>query len=305
MNLQPRDAFSARVGAFAADAAIALLAYEAVGGGGAGLAALVAVAFVDLGVAPALTGYSVGKAMASVRVAREGSTEPPGLGRGLLRWLLLWVDVFLVGFVLAATSPKRQRLGDRVAKTWVVRLAPSRRVIAVAWVSWFVLALVLLIAWSKLVGLTAAAVLVPFVAAAALLIWGITRNLAPWPWLLGLGLCFIPAAYMSSVDLCGHISGTCLKPSEMSDSRQAVISVVAFALAAALLFLRRSAARDAAFAALVLGGQVWLLVKLRDRGIPTLPPLVIALIALGVLYELRRVVHRVRYGTGEGEPAPA
>jgi uncharacterized RDD family membrane protein YckC len=305
MNLQPRDAFSARVGAFAADVAIALLAYEAAGGGGAGFGALVAVALMNLGVAPALTGYSLGKAIAGVRVAREGSTEPPGVGLGLLRWLLLWVDVFVVGFVLAATSPKRQRLGDRVAKTWVVPLAPSTRVRSIAWVSWFALALVLLAAWSKIVGLAVAAVLVPFVAAAVLMIWGITRDRAPWPWLLGLGVCFVPAAYMSSVDLCGQVSGTCLKSSDMADSRQAIVSVAAFALAAALLFVRRSAARDGAFAALVLVGQVWLLVKLRDRGIPTLPPIVIALIVLGVIYEVLSVVRRVRYRSGEGEPAPA
>ena len=305
MDLQPRDAFSARIGAFAADAAIALLAYMAAGGGGAGFAALAAVALVDLGVAPALTGYSLGKAIAGVRVAREGSTEVPGAGRGLLRWLLLWVDVLLVGFVLAATSAKRQRLGDRLAKTWVVRLAPAPRVRAIAWVSWFVLVLLLLTGWSKIAGLAVAAVLVPFVIAATVTIWGVTRERAPWPWLVGLGGCLVPAVYMSSVDLCGQISGTCPKPGDMSDSRQALVSVVAFALAAALLFVRRSAARDGAFAALVLVGEAWLLVKLRDRGIPTLPPIVIALIALGVVYELRRALRRVRYGSGEGEPAPA
>jgi hypothetical protein len=285
--------------------AIALLAYKAAGGGGAGLAALLAVALVDLGIAPALTGYSLGKVIAGVRVAREGSTDPPGVGRGLVRWLLLWVDVFVVGFVLAAASPKRQRLGDRVAKTWVVRLAPSPRARAIAWVTWFVLALVLLIAWSKVVGLAVAAVLVPFVAAATVMIWGITRDRAPWPWLLGLGVSLVPAAYMSSVDLCGQVSGTCLKSSDMSDSRQAVFSVAAFALAAALLFLRRSAARDAAFTVLVLVGEAWLVVKLRDRGISTLPAIVMALIAVGVVYEIRRVVRRARYGSGEGEPAPA
>jgi uncharacterized RDD family membrane protein YckC len=304
MDLQPRDAFSARLGAFAADIAIALLAYKAVGGGGAGLGVLLAVALVDLGIAPALTGYSLGKAIAGVRVVREGSTEPPGVARGVLRWLLLWVDIFLVGFVLAATSPNRQRLGDRVAKTWVVRLAPAPRVRAIAWAAWFVLVLVLLVLWSKVVGLAVAAVLVPFVVAATVMVWGITRDRAPWPWLLGLGVCLVPAAYMSSVDLCGQVSGTCLPASAMSDSRQAAVSVAAFALAAALLFVRQSAARDAAFAALVLVGEVWLLVKLRDRGISTLPPLVIVLIAVGVGYEIRRAVRRARYGS-EGEPAPA
>lgn len=72
-----------------------------------------------------LTGRTVGKAL--VRICTVDSAgRPCGIGRAAVRWLLLVVDAFpyflpmLVGFIVTASSRTRQRIGDRVARTWVV-----------------------------------------------------------------------------------------------------------------------------------------------------------------------------------------
>ena len=66
------------------------------------------------GVIQGLTGRTIGKLICGIRVVREdGST--PGIGRGVLRWVLLIVDDFpyfipmLTGFIVALTNDRRQR----------------------------------------------------------------------------------------------------------------------------------------------------------------------------------------------------
>lgn len=72
-----------------------------------------------------LTGRTVGKALVRI-CAVDAAGRPCGIGRAAVRWLLLVVDAFpyllpmLVGFIVTASSRTRQRVGDRVAGTWVV-----------------------------------------------------------------------------------------------------------------------------------------------------------------------------------------
>ncbi|MBV9259721.1 MAG: RDD family protein [Ktedonobacteraceae bacterium] len=71
----------------------------------------------------ATRGATIGKMMLGLRVVKiDGS--PIGWPESIIRNLLRVVDGFaayLVGAILIWTSPQRQRLGDRVAKTVVVR----------------------------------------------------------------------------------------------------------------------------------------------------------------------------------------
>ena len=71
----------------------------------------------------ATRGATIGKMMLGLRVVKiDGS--PIGWSESIIRNLLRVVDGFaayLVGAILIWTSPQRQRLGDRVAKTVVVR----------------------------------------------------------------------------------------------------------------------------------------------------------------------------------------
>ena len=71
----------------------------------------------------ALTGMTVGKGMVGIRVVGEAG-ERVTFGAAFVRNLLRLVDAFffyLVAFVFAVQSPRRQRLGDRLAHTVVVR----------------------------------------------------------------------------------------------------------------------------------------------------------------------------------------
>lgn len=77
-----------------------------------------------------LTGWTPGKLLTGLRTVREDG-RPPGILKALLRWLLWIVDGFpyfipgLVGFILGLTTTGHRRLGDMVAKTFVVRSADA------------------------------------------------------------------------------------------------------------------------------------------------------------------------------------
>lgn len=78
-----------------------------------------------------LTGRTLGKWALGLKVVRRDG-QLPGLGKALLRTLLRLVEVnpFLLGGLIAGVvvlaSKNRQRLGDMVADTYVVRVADLR-----------------------------------------------------------------------------------------------------------------------------------------------------------------------------------
>ena len=302
----PAVAFNERASAFVLDwLVLGGAAFLAAGGGAAGLGALAAVSLVNQGLLAGLTGWSLGKAITGVRVGRVGELEPPGVVAGLLRWLLLWVDVQvvgLVGLVVAGRSARRQRVGDLVARTWVVTGAPAARARAVAGLAFVALCLALLFVRSSAAGFAVLGVFGPVALGVAVIVAGVARRRAPWPWLVGLGIALIPACYMAFVKLCDRVAGDCISGEELETSQQAIISVVAFAVAIGLLFTGRSRARDAAFQLLVLFGQLWLLLKLIDSGERPEAIMVIALIVLELGYE---AVTRVRAGRDRAAESPA
>ena len=77
------------------------------------------------------TGRTLGKLILGVKVVRADG-KVPGLGKAILRTLLRLVEVnpFLAGGLMAGivalVSKKKQRLGDMVADTYVVRVADLR-----------------------------------------------------------------------------------------------------------------------------------------------------------------------------------
>ncbi|MGH9111013.1 MAG: RDD family protein, partial [Acidimicrobiales bacterium] len=69
-----------------------------------------------------LKGWTPGKLLFGIRNVGEDG-RPPGIGRALIRWLLLIVDGLcagLVGFIVALTNKGHRRIGDMAAKTFVV-----------------------------------------------------------------------------------------------------------------------------------------------------------------------------------------
>lgn len=82
------------------------------------------VSFLYLWLMEGMVGGTLGKLVLGLRV-RMVDGSPCGLGPSLIRNLLRIVDAlpffYLVGAILVWNSDKRQRLGDRVANTVVVK----------------------------------------------------------------------------------------------------------------------------------------------------------------------------------------
>jgi RDD family len=80
-----------------------------------------------------LKGWTPGKLLFGVRTVGEDG-QAPGLGRALVRWLLLIIDglcLGLVGFIVALTNRSHRRVGDMAAKTYVVSKEYAGRPIVV------------------------------------------------------------------------------------------------------------------------------------------------------------------------------
>ncbi len=73
-------------------------------------------------------GQSVGKMIVKIKVVREADLGPISYGAAFVRTILLVIDAipyvipYLLGAIVIWTSDKKQRLGDRVARTVVVRV---------------------------------------------------------------------------------------------------------------------------------------------------------------------------------------
>jgi uncharacterized RDD family membrane protein YckC len=85
--------------------------------------------FVYYIVLEGLQGATVGKMVVKIRVVREDGSAC-GFGPALVRNLLRIVDglpfLYIIGLVLISRSDRKQRLGDRVAKTIVIKAEQAR-----------------------------------------------------------------------------------------------------------------------------------------------------------------------------------
>ncbi|HEX8803635.1 MAG TPA: RDD family protein, partial [Acidimicrobiales bacterium] len=93
------------------------------------------ISILMLVVLQGLTGFTLGKLLFGIRTVREDG-QAPGLGKAIIRWLLLIVDsapwcLPLVGFIVALTSTGHRRVGDMAAKTFVVGKADMGRPVVV------------------------------------------------------------------------------------------------------------------------------------------------------------------------------
>jgi uncharacterized RDD family membrane protein YckC len=83
-------------------------------------------------------GATLGKALAGIRVRRADGgkcNSIAALSRNLLR-IVDGIAFYLVGFLIAVFSARRQRLGDHLAKTVVVESAPGRGALVAATALW-------------------------------------------------------------------------------------------------------------------------------------------------------------------------
>ncbi|HJP94745.1 MAG TPA: RDD family protein [Pyrinomonadaceae bacterium] len=89
----------------------------------AGLLLAVAVALLNLGILPGLTGFTLGKWATGLRIERNNGGNV-GIGRALLRHFIGYPISFALlglGFVLAAVTVHGRGLHDMIAGTVVVR----------------------------------------------------------------------------------------------------------------------------------------------------------------------------------------
>lgn len=88
------------------------------------IAVYVLVAFLYYILLEGLTGATLGKKLVKIKVVRENGS-PCGLGPALVRNILRIVDelpfLYIIGMILISRSNRKQRLGDRLAKTVVVK----------------------------------------------------------------------------------------------------------------------------------------------------------------------------------------
>lgn len=110
--------------------------YSIVGGGKffAYFSIITLAGFLYYAVLQGIKGWTPGKLALGIRVVNDQGRTGPGIGKATVRWLLWIVDSFpwlipyLVGFVSSLATDKNQRVGDMVAKTFVVRRGDVGRV---------------------------------------------------------------------------------------------------------------------------------------------------------------------------------
>jgi uncharacterized RDD family membrane protein YckC len=110
---------------------VAAIAGNTIAGGGFYLSTgllmvAVGLCFAYFVVLEALWGATLGKLATNLRVVRDNDGGPIGWSAAIIRNVLRLIDglvLYVVGFIAVCVSPKRQRVGDRVAGTIVVRRA--------------------------------------------------------------------------------------------------------------------------------------------------------------------------------------
>ena len=138
-----RAPFSLRCGAILIDyiTLVAILAFSTLvsrvlGGGArswgnssetAGIILAIVVAGLNLAVLPGLTGFTIGKWAAGLRILQQNGAEI-GIGRALLRHFVGYPLSFMtlgLGFLIAAFTSRGRGLHDLIAGTVVVREGPA------------------------------------------------------------------------------------------------------------------------------------------------------------------------------------
>ena len=141
-----RAPFALRCGAILIDyiTLVAILAFSTLlsrmmGGGArswgnstetAGILIAILVAGLNLGVLPGLTGFTVGKWAAGLRILHQNGSEI-GIGRALLRHFVGYPLSFVtlgIGFLIVAFTARGRGLHDLIAGTIVVREGPAMAV---------------------------------------------------------------------------------------------------------------------------------------------------------------------------------
>jgi hypothetical protein len=278
--LSPRDVYGGRVFAYVLDLFLVLVAAGPLAGTTGWLFAI-GFSLVYLGIVQGLTGWSLAKALLGVRVVRAGTTEPPGIVRGLVRWLVGLVELPIIAGIVSSTNERRRRAGDYAAGTEVVGLAPAPRVRLLAVVGYVALLSIFVALSSFNTFLIIWAIFTPMVIAGLVVVLGSRRMPGGVLWLAGLGFALVASTLMSLGDLCKRGGGTC---GDLALAHKAIPALIAVVVAIVVLFALRGVVAYVAVAVLVAFAQIWMFLRLRegdDMGFAAILMLILLAMALG------------------------
>ena len=95
------------------------------------------ILFYDLTCEVFFNGQSVGKRVMKIKVISLDGSQPT-LGQYLLRWVFRLVDFFLTsqigGLICIAVTPNKQRIGDLVAGTTLIKTSPRTTISHIAFI---------------------------------------------------------------------------------------------------------------------------------------------------------------------------
>jgi hypothetical protein len=258
--LSPRDVFGSRVFGYVMDLALIGASAGPLAGSTGWLFALV-FSFVYLGIVQGITGWSLSKAMLGTKLVRAETTNAPGPVSSAIRWLLAPLGFPILTMVSSAFNDRRQGVGDLLARTEVIGLAPSPRARLLAAVAYIALIAIFIAASSFNTFLIVYAIFTPMLIAGVVVVLGGRRMEGGGLWLAGLGFAFVAAALLSAQGLCKKGEGIC---SDLSNAHKAIPALIILMIAIGILFTMRGLTMYVAVAALTAIAEIWMFLRLKS-----------------------------------------
>jgi hypothetical protein len=257
--LSPRDIYGARVTASVLDLLLIGISAGPLPGASGWVFAL-GFSFVYLGVLQGITGWSLSKAMLGVRVVKVGTTDHANPVATAVRWLLAPLGIPVLTAISSAFNDRRRGVGDLVARTEVVGMAPATRWRTYAVIGYIALLSIFIAASSINTFLILAAIFGPMAIAGLVIVLGSRRMPGGTVWLVGLGFTFIGAALMSFQGLCKRGGGNCV---DLSVAHKAIPAFIICIVAMVIVFTLRGTFAYVAVALLTAVAEIWMFTRLR------------------------------------------
>jgi hypothetical protein len=321
--MTPREVFAHRTGAWILDFGLFALAYGAVKAAGSStneaMVAATVFAFFYYVACQTITGYTLGKAVAGVRVVKTGTTHAAALWREIVRTGLFLVEsgwLFFVIFAIAGENgtglivflivgticyiatvrdPQRRRFGDRLAKTTVIEAHPKALIRGASITALLILYLLLLAEIKLPIALALLTIFGPIVIGIAWAVVSMLHRWTDWPWLLGASFSFIPASMMSTVDVCHRTGFNCPSKNVIGDYHSTIIVVILLVLTAIMIALTQHWIAKVIYAVVVVFCEIFMYDKVKiSSDLKTARWILVILLVAGVLNELNKLRRRYR-----------
>jgi hypothetical protein len=287
--LSPRDVYGSRVTAYVLDLALVAVSIGPLPGTSGWIFAGV-FSLIYLGVLRGIFGWSLAGGLVGAKLVKAGTLDAPGPIAGVIRWVLAPLGIPVITTIASGFNDRRRGVGDLVAGTEVVGLAPAAKTRALCVIGYVAL-LSIFVAWSTFsTFVILAAIIVPMAIGGLVVVFGARRMQGGALWLAGLAFALVAAALMSFQGLCKHGGGTC---ADLSVAHKAIPALVLLAIAIVVLFTMRGVVQYWLVAGLTAVSEVWMFLRLREGEDMAFGAwLMLILLALGVVSEVARYRRR-------------